>query len=54
MFKFVQLSIWVNAFTLWYKRVGAYLGNYFIHFFCVLIFIQIDPNLRIVSKQIKL
>ena len=30
-------------------RVGAYLGNYLSTFFCVLIFIQIDPNLRIAS-----
>ena len=36
------------------KRVGAYLGNYLSTFFCVLIFIRIDPNLRIVSKRIKL
>ena len=35
-------------------RVGAYLGNYLSTFFCVLIFIQIDPNLRTASKRIKL
>ena len=53
VFKFVQL--WVNVFARWYKRVAAYLGNLiFIHLFCVLIFILIDPNLRIASKRIKL
>ena len=35
------------------KRVGAYLGNYLSTIFRVLIFVQIDPNLRIASKQIK-
>ena len=38
VFRFVQLSCkftWINAFTRWYKRVGAYyLGDLiFIHFF---------------------
>ena len=37
VFRLVQL--WVNAFTRWYKRVGAYLGNLiFIHFFLVIYF----------------
>ena len=34
--------------------VIAYLGNYLSTFFCVLIFIRIDPNLHIASKRIKL
>ena len=34
--------------------VGANLGDYFFTFFCVLIFIRIDPNLHIASKRIKL
>ena len=37
LFRFVQLCCkftWVNEFTQWYKRAGAYLGNLiFIHFF---------------------
>ena len=38
-----------------YKRVGNYLGNLiFIHFFYILTFIRIDPNLCIDSKRIKL
>ena len=44
-FRFVQLCCkftQVNAFTPWYKRVGAYLGNYLSTFFCVLIFIPIS------------
>ena len=56
VFRFVQLCCkftWVNAFTWWYKRVGAYQGN-LSTFFCVLIFILIDPNLRIASKRIKI
>ena len=57
VFRFAQLRCKfspVNAFTLWYKRVAVYLGNYLSTFFCVLSFIRIDPNLRIASKQIKL
>ena len=48
VFRFVQLCCrftQVNAFTLRYKRVGAYLGSYFSTFFCVLIFIRIDPKM---------
>ena len=41
-------------FTKRYKRVGAYQGNYLSTFFCLLIFIRIDPNLCIESEQIKL
>ena len=44
----------LNAFTLGYKRVGPYLGNYLFTVFCVLILIRIDPNLHIASKRIKL
>ena len=36
------------------KRVGPYLGNYLFTVFCVLIFIQIDSDLHIASKRIKL
>ena len=57
LFRFVQLCCKftrVNAFTPWYKRVGAYLGDYLSTFLCVLIFIRVDPNLHIVSKRIKL
>ena len=56
VFRFVQLCCkftWVNAFTPWYKRVAAYLGNYVSTFFWVLIFIRIDPNHHIASKRIK-
>ena len=28
-----------------HKRVGAYLGNYLFTFFCVLIFVRIDPKI---------
>ena len=53
VFRFVQL--WVNVFTRWYKRVKAYLSNLiFIHFFLLINFIRIDPNLRIASERIKL
>ena len=57
VFRFVQLRYKftrVNAFTPLYNQVGAYLGNYLSTFFCVLIFIRIDPNLDIASKRIKL
>ena len=57
LFRFVQLCCKftrVNAFTPWYKWVGAYLGNYLLTFFCVFIFIRIDPNRHIASKRIKL
>ena len=30
------------------------MGNYLSTFFCVLIFIRIDPNLHVASKRIKL
>ena len=36
------------------ETVGGYLGNYLYTFFCVLMFIQIDPNLHIASKRFKL
>ena len=48
VFRFVQSCCkftQVNAFTLQYKRVRAYLGNYLSTFFCVLIFIRIDPKM---------
>ena len=55
---FVQLCCkftWVNAFTRWYKRVGAYLGNLiFIHFFLRIHFYPDWSHLRIASKRIKL
>ena len=54
VFRFVQLCCkftQVNAFTLRYKRVGAYLGNYFSTFFCVLIFIRIDPKMLHLNKS---
>ena len=42
VFRFVQL--WVNAFTRWYKRVEAYLGNLiFIQLFCVLFLSEMIP-----------
>ena len=55
VFRFFQLCCkftHVNAFTLWYKWVGAYLGNYLSTVFCVLIFIRIDPKmLRLKTNQ---
>ena len=44
--RFVQLCCKftrVNAFTPWYKRVGAYQGNYLSTFFCVLILFGLIP-----------
>ena len=46
VFRFFQLCCKftkVNAFTPWYKRVGAYLGNYLSTFFCVLILFGLIP-----------
>ena len=54
IFRFVQLCCkftQVNAFTLRYKRAGAYLGNYLSTFFCVLIFIRIDPKMLYLNES---
>ena len=58
VFRFVQLCCkftQVSAFTPWYKRVEAYMGNLiFIHFFLHIYFIRFDPNLGIAPKKILL
>ena len=43
----------MHLYRPWYKRVGAFVGNYLSTFFCVFIFIRIYPNLHIASKRIK-
>ena len=57
VFRFVQLCCkftWVNAFTRWYKRVGAYLGNLiFIHFFlCINFYPDWSQSLYCVSIKL--